>query len=60
MQNKLVIFPGLPGTGKSTLAERLARELRWPLLRIDDVVMDVPVNTDNDILGHPEEVHYHK
>jgi predicted kinase len=44
MQPTLVIFSGLPGTGKSTLANRLARELRWPLLCIDDVVGEVPEN----------------
>ena len=40
----LVIFSGLPGAGKSTLADRLARELRWPLLRIDDLVVDLPAD----------------
>jgi len=40
----LTIFSGLPGTGKSTLANLLARKLRWPVLRIDDVAGDVPVN----------------
>ena len=42
--NRLVIFSGLPGTGKSTLANRLARELRYPLLCIDDVIGEVPEN----------------
>lgn len=42
MENRLVIFSGLPGTGKSTLAYKLARQLRWPLLCIDDVIGDVP------------------
>jgi predicted kinase len=40
-QPTLVIFSGLPGTGKSTLAEKLARKLRWPLLCIDDVIGEV-------------------
>jgi len=41
---KLIVFSGLPGTGKSTLANRLARELQMPLLCIDDVIGDVPEN----------------
>jgi hypothetical protein len=46
LDTTLVIFSGLPGTGKSTLANRLACELRWPLLRIDDVAGNVPENAD--------------
>ncbi len=45
MQTTLVIFSGLPGTGKSTLADKLAYKLRWPLLRIDDVIGEVPDNS---------------
>lgn len=41
---RLVIFSGLPGVGKSTLADQLARKLCWPLLKIDDVIGDVPEN----------------
>jgi predicted kinase len=42
----LVIFSGLPGTGKSVLANRLAHKLRWPLLRIDDVAGNIPPEAD--------------
>jgi predicted kinase len=42
--SKLVIFSGLPGTGKSTLSEKLAREFGWPLLCIDDFIGEMPEN----------------
>ena len=45
-QPNFVIFSGLPGTGKSTLACQLARRLQWPLLRIDDVAGEVPSDAD--------------
>jgi predicted kinase len=51
-QTPFFIFSGLPGTGKSTLANRLARELRWPLLR--------SVIADSDFMGsdriHAQEI----
>jgi predicted kinase len=46
MQPTLVIFSGLPGTGKSILADRLARDLHWPILRIDNIAGEVPAGAD--------------
>jgi hypothetical protein len=40
----LVIFSGLPGVRKSNFAGELARDMRWPLLSIDDVIGEVPEN----------------
>ena len=37
MEQSLIIFSGLPGTGKSTIARWLSSELNIPLLRIDDI-----------------------
>jgi predicted kinase len=34
---RLIVFAGLPGTGKSTLARELARQLRAVWLRIDTI-----------------------
>jgi predicted kinase len=42
MNKTLVIFSGLPGTGKTTLALLAAHTLRIPLLGIDDVVAAIP------------------
>ncbi len=48
----LILFKGHPGTGKSTLAQALARRLRWPLIDKDDVkdfTMNLP---DGNILAY--------
>ena len=42
MKTTLVIFSGLPGTGKTALAHRAASTLKMPLLRIDDIVASIP------------------
>ncbi len=40
------MFSGLPGTGKTTLATRLAGDLGWTLEAIDDLTVDMPADTD--------------
>lgn len=37
MKNRLIVFGGLPGTGKTTLARALAERLRAVYLRIDTI-----------------------
>lgn len=34
---KLIVMSGLPGTGKSTLAESIARNLKLPILSVDPI-----------------------
>ena len=34
---RLIVMSGLPGTGKSTIAERLAQRLRIPVLSVDPI-----------------------
>ncbi len=42
MKKTLIIFSGLPGTGKSTLAQLIVEKLQISLLGIDDVVSAIP------------------
>jgi predicted kinase len=42
LNQTLIIFSGLPGTGKTTLARMLARDLGIPIFRIDDFVDFLP------------------
>ena len=45
MMARLIIFSGLPGTGKTSLARPLARKLKFPLLRVDDLFEIIPAKT---------------
>ena len=44
MKTTLIIFSGLPGTGKSTLAHLAVQKLQLPLLAIDEVVGAIPAH----------------
>lgn len=48
LRPSLIIFSGLPGTGKSTLSTRLAGHLRLPILRIDDIALQIPPGARTD------------
>jgi adenylate kinase family enzyme len=37
LEHMLIIFSGLPGTGKTTLALKLSAKLKIPIVRIDDI-----------------------
>jgi len=52
----LVIFSGLPGAGKSTLADHLAYQLCWPLFRIDDIALKVPKDAGLDFWDYQIEI----
>ena len=43
-----VIISGLPGTGKSTLAEGMTRDLGWRVVAIDDVAEIIDRLTGED------------
>ncbi len=44
MKTTLIIFSGLPGTGKSTLAQLAVQKLQIPLLGIDEIVSSIPTH----------------
>jgi predicted kinase len=48
MRATFVLFSGLPGTGKSALAERLSMDLQWPLMSIDDLAACMPVGLNRN------------
>lgn len=56
---RLVLVGGLPGTGKSTLADDLARRLGWVLLRSDEVRKELSgiASTEHVVTGYGEAIY---
>lgn len=51
--SKLIIFAGLPGTGKTTLARKLSRQLNYFYLRVDCI--EIPFASINPKAGQKGE-----
>lgn len=47
----LIIFGGLPGTGKTSISKQLAKELQAVYLRIDTVEHALITLTESDLIG---------
>lgn len=47
----LIIFSGLPGTGKTTLSKQVAQQLKAFYLRIDTIEQALQEVTEHDLIG---------